>query len=86
MLPHITFLPFEPLMHLVVSTRITHGPGDYMTVDMRDALSRRFAILHRDVESVGFVEPLESALDAGHTQEEIGDLVFGQVAELRLDG
>lgn len=55
-----------------------------MTVHMRHALPRGFSILHRDVESFGFVNALESPLDARNGEEEVADFVLGEVGEMRL--
>ncbi len=49
-------------------------------MDMRYALARCLAILHGDIEGIGFVQALESSLNPSHRQEEIGDLVFGQIS------
>lgn len=52
---------------------------------MRNALTRRLAILHGDIEGVGFVEAFERALDASHGEEEVGDFGGREVGEARFD-
>ena len=52
---YIAFLALQPFVDLIVSSRVTHGPGDDMAVDMRYALPRCLTILHRDVESISFI-------------------------------
>lgn len=49
------------------------------------ALSRRLTVLHRDVESIRFVNSLEGALDACYGEEEVGDFVLGEVGEAGFD-
>ncbi len=76
---YIAFLALQPFVDLIVSSRVTHGPGDDMTVDMRHTLPRCLTILHRDVEGIGFIQALESSLNPSHCEEKIGDLVFGEI-------
>lgn len=51
---------------------------------MRHTLPRRLSILHGNIESIGLVDSLQCLLDACDGDEEVGDLIFGEVGEVRL--
>jgi hypothetical protein len=50
-----------------------------MAMYMRHSLTRSFSILNRDIETIRLVEPFQRMLYPRHGQEEVADLIFGQV-------
>lgn len=85
MIAYIALLALQPLVDLVVSTWIALRARYDMAMHMRHALTSGFSVLNGHIESVRFVDPFQSTLYPRDGEEEVANLIFGQVRQSRLD-